>query len=224
MRTETLAGRRSSAMSAAAEGAVADVCPRAIEFRQDLEGGAPSPPDVRAALTARRPPTAPPCRVLGARSLDPRFEGMMAAGFTLLEVLVALAIFAMAAVVLGATYVNALNAYEAVSRRNQYDADLRFVRAAVLTEPDRDKVEEGGDLDLGENKRAHWHADIASTDTVDLFSVVWTCEITDPGRRAPYHATQTFLLLRPTWSDPVERTKLLDLAKQRILELQGVVP
>src|ERR1035441_2284073 len=80
-------------------------------------------------------------------------------GFTLLEVLVALAIFAMAAVVLGATYVNALNAYNAASRHNEYDTDLRFVRAAVLTEPDRDKAEQGGDLDLGGGKRAHWQAD-----------------------------------------------------------------
>lgn len=146
------------------------------------------------------------------------------AAFTLLEVLIALAIFALAAVVLGATYVNALNAYEAVSRRNEYDADLRFVRSAVLTEPDRDKAEEGGDLDLGGSKRAHWQADIASTDTVDLFSVTWTCEITDPARREPYRVTQNFLLLRPTWSDPVERTKLLEQVKQRILELQKVAP
>jgi general secretion pathway protein I len=145
-------------------------------------------------------------------------------GFTLLEVLVALAIFAMAAVVLGATYVNALNAYNAASRHNEYDTDLRFVRAAVLTEPDRDKVEQGGDLDLGGGKRAHWQADIASTETADLFSVAWSCEINDPARREPYHATQIFLLLRPTWSDPVERTKLMDQAKLRILELQGVVP
>jgi hypothetical protein len=130
----------------------------------------------------------------------------------------------MAAVVLGATYVNALDAYEAVSRRNQYDADLEFVRAALLMEPDRDKVEAGGDLDLGGGKRAHWHADLASTETVDLFTVVWNCEITDPARHEPFRTTQTFLLLRPTWSDPVERTKLLDLAKQRILELQGTAP
>ena len=145
-------------------------------------------------------------------------------GFTLLEVLVALAIFAMAAVVLGATYVNALNAYEAVGRRNEYDADLQFVRAALLTEPDRDKAEEGGDLDLGGGKRAHWQADVAPTDSVDLFTVTWSCEINDPARQKPYHATQTILLLRPTWSDPVERTKLLDVVKQRILELQGVAP
>lgn len=146
------------------------------------------------------------------------------AAFTLLEVLVALAIFALAAVVLGATYVNALNAYEAATRRNEYDGDLRLVRAAVLTEPDRDKVEEGGDVDLGGNKRARWQAEIAATNTVDLFSVTWTCEITDPARREPYRVTQTFLLLRPTWSDPVERSTLLDQVKQRILQIQGAAP
>jgi len=144
--------------------------------------------------------------------------------FTLLEVLVALAIFALAAVVLGATYVNALNAYEAASRRNEYDQDLRFVRMAVLTQSDRDKVEEGGQMDLGDNKRATWQADIASTGTVDLFAVTWTCTITDPARPQPYKVSQTFMLLRPTWSDPVERSQLLADAKDRIAKIQGTAP
>jgi len=144
--------------------------------------------------------------------------------FTLLEVLVALAIFAMAAVVLGATYVNALNAYEIASRRNEYEEDLRFVRAALLAEPSRDKVEEGGDLNLGGEKRGRWQADIASTDTADLFAVTWTCTITDPARPAPNRTTQTFLQLRPTRSDPVERSQLLDNARKRILEIQGAAP
>ena len=144
--------------------------------------------------------------------------------FTLLEVLVALAIFALAAVVLGATYVNALNAYEAASRRNEYDEDLRFVRMAVLTQSDRDKVEEGGQMDLGDNKRATWQADIASTGTVDLFAVTWTCTITDPARPQPYKTSQTFMLLRPTWSDPVERSQLLADAKTRIAKLEGTAP
>ena len=45
-----------------------------------------------------------------------------AAGFSLLEVLVALMIFALSAIVLGSTYVNILNSYEAVARGN-----LKFV-------------------------------------------------------------------------------------------------
>ena len=147
-----------------------------------------------------------------------------AIGFTLLEVLVALAIFALAAVVFGATYLNTLNAYEAATRRNANDENLRFVRAAVLTEASRDKAEEGGELDLGGNRRAHWQAEISPTNTVDLFSVTWTCEITDPARPEPFRATQTFLLLRPTWSDPVKRSALLDQVKGRILQIQGEAP
>jgi general secretion pathway protein I len=163
----------------------------------------------------------------GSRGRYPAFgirHLALASGFTLLEVLVALAIFAMAAVVLGATYVNALNAYEAASRRNEYDGDLRFVRSIVLTEADRDKVEEGGDVNLGGEKRARWQADIASTATVDLFAVTWTCTITDPARHVPYRTTEHFLLLRPTWSDPVERSQLMEDAKKRILEIQGAAP
>lgn len=160
--------------------------------------------------------TAPEIPVSGLRS--------PASAFTLLEVLVALAIFAMAAVVLGATYVNALNAYEAATRHNEYSEDLRFVRAALLTEPDRDKAEAGSELDLGGGKRARWHADIIPTNTVDLFSVAWTCEITDPSRREPYRTTRTFLLLRPSWSDPVERSTLLEQVRERIQQIQGAAP
>ena len=53
-------------------------------------------------------------------------------GFSLLEVLVALMIFGLAAVVLGSTYVNVLNSYEAVSRGNTRDEDVAFARAQLL--------------------------------------------------------------------------------------------
>ena len=142
-------------------------------------------------------------------------------GFTLLEVLVALAIFALAAVVMGATYINVLVAYEAATRRIDYWEDLKFVRSALLTEPDRVKAEMGDELDLGDNRRARWSAEIAPTETTDVFAVTWTCEITDPKRNAPQKTSQQFRLLRPTWSDPVERSQLRENARQRILELQA---
>ena len=36
--------------------------------------------------------------------------------------------------------------------------------------------------------------------------------------------SQTFLLLRPTWSDPVERSTLLEQAGERIAQIQGTTP
>ncbi len=138
------------------------------------------------------------------------------AGFTLIEVLVGLAIFAGAAVVLGATYVNVLNGYDAVSRRNEHEQDLAFVRTAVLGESDRPTVEQGGDFALPGNRSAHWEAKVEEAAVADLFRVSLHCEIRDPARAQPWVHDETFMLLRPTWSDPAARDKLRSDARDRL--------
>jgi general secretion pathway protein I len=146
-------------------------------------------------------------------------------GFTLLEVLVAMTIFAMAAVMLGAAYLNVLNSYEAVSRGVQINEDFAFARQQVLSEPDRKKVEEGGEFETAGGRRAKWQAEIESTGVADVFRVTFSCELADPTRTEPERQTHNFLLLRPTWvTDPAERSKLKEDAKTRILELQGKLP
>lgn len=141
--------------------------------------------------------------------------------FTLLEVLIALTIFALTAIVLGAAYINVLNAYEFAARSNQTDEDVRFARAQLLAEPDHDKAEQGGDFESVGGRRVKWQAAIESTATVDLFTVTFTCETTDPVRSEPQTVKETFMLLRPTWSDPVERGKLQQATLDRINTLQG---
>ena len=68
-------------------------------------------------------------------------------GFTLLEVLVALSIFALAAVVLGTAYVNVLNSYAVASRLNEGREEVSFARSLLLAEAELKKVEEGGEFD-----------------------------------------------------------------------------
>jgi general secretion pathway protein I len=137
-----------------------------------------------------------------------------ARAFTLLEVLVSLAIFALAAVVLSATYVNILTSYDAVSRRNEHEQDLRLVRAQLLSEPDRKKVENGGDFALPDNRTAHWKATIEDSTVADLFKVTFSCELRDTGTDKPWTQDETFMLLRPTWSDPAARDKLRATAQE----------
>ena len=92
----------------------------------------------------------------------------------------------------------------------------------MLNEPDRKKVEEGGEFTTAGGNRARWSVEITSTNVADVFRVAFTCEISDPARPEPDRVSQGFLLLRPTWVvDAAERGKLKEDAKTRILELQG---
>ncbi|MGC4072712.1 MAG: prepilin-type N-terminal cleavage/methylation domain-containing protein [Nibricoccus sp.] len=141
-------------------------------------------------------------------------------GFTLLEVLVALAIFVMMAIVLGATYINILNSYEAAGRAVNRDEDVRFARAALLAEADIDVAERGAEFDSGNGRHVKWTASIAPTSIADLFTVTFTCEITGQGLAKPETTEEVFRLLRPTWSQPADRDKLRADAKARIQTIQ----
>jgi general secretion pathway protein I len=142
--------------------------------------------------------------------------------FTLVEVLVGLVIFAMAAVVLGSSYLNVLNSYQAVSRGMQVNEDFAFARQLVLREPDRQKLEQGGEFESAGGRRVKWSAEFASTLVPNVFNVAFSCELSDPTNTQPLKLTQQFTVLRPTWViDTAERDKLKEEIKTRIYELQG---
>ena len=141
--------------------------------------------------------------------------------FTLLEVLIALSIFAMAAMVLAASYVNVLLSYQIAARGTQGDEDVKFARAQLLAIADPKKIEEGGDFDSPNGRRVHWSAQIEPTETADLFLVHFLCEISDPATPEMPKIAQDFRVLRPTWSDPTDRDKLRQEARQRIQDLNA---
>jgi general secretion pathway protein I len=147
-----------------------------------------------------------------------------AAAFTLVEVLMALVIFALMTVVLASAYLNVLTGYAIAARGNLTTEEVAFARAQMLAEPDRKVVEQGGDYDGTDNRHVRWSATIEPTNVNDLFTVTFVCEVTDPQRPEPEKVTQVFTVLRPTWSDPAERGKLLQDINARIAELQGKKP
>lgn len=130
------------------------------------------------------------------------------AAFTLIEVLVSLALLALAAVVLGAAYANTLEAHRAAAQRAAVGQPMEFLREVVLLEPDRTKVEQGGDLILPGNRRLRWEAAVEEAPVPDLFRVVVTGTVeTEPGRGSEEFA-QALTLLRPTWSDAGRREEI----------------
>lgn len=140
-------------------------------------------------------------------------------GFTILEVLIALAIFALAAVVLGSSYLNVLGSYEVANRVLQRNDDIRFARDTMLAQADPEIVAKGGDFDGGNNRRVQWRAKLELTETTDVFLVTFDCEITAPELRQPERTHETFRVLRPTWSKADERSKIQKKNRDRIAKI-----
>jgi general secretion pathway protein I len=143
-------------------------------------------------------------------------------GFTLIEVMVALAIFALTAVVLGAAYVNVLNSFEVARHSNENNEALFFARSQLLSQADLQTATTGAEFDDGD-RHVKWSAEIDPANTTDLFAVTFTCVLTEPS--APTRTVvENFMLLRPTWSDPTARSTLRQAAANRIAGVQGKTP
>jgi len=140
--------------------------------------------------------------------------------FTLVEVLLSLVIFALTAVVLGGAYVNVLNSYQAAQQENAYDADVSFARSQLLTQADLPTAQAGAEFDDGD-RHVKWTADIEPANTTDLFTVAFTCVVTEATAAEPKTITENFMLVRPTWSDPAARSTRRASAASRIAVFQG---
>ena len=131
------------------------------------------------------------------------------AAFTLVEVLIAVAIFAMAASVLMSAFVNALLSRESAAKYDLLNADIRAVRMQLLLEPTLEDAEDGDEYETVHSGEASWEAQVVPTNVVDLFQVELSIRFSEPpvGLVADY--TETLYLLRPTWSESEERSDLL---------------
>jgi general secretion pathway protein I len=156
--------------------------------------------------------------------------------FTLVEAMVALAIFAMSAIVLGSTYVNILNSYVAASKGTGEDPELAFCRQELLTATDINLAQAGDEYNTAEvpaqpgiaaqnSRDVKWTADIEPTTMPDLFTVTLTCVVTSTALGAEAKTlTSTFMLLRPTWSQPTDKETLMQNEVTRIEQAQGKAP
>ncbi|MGK0309931.1 MAG: general secretion pathway protein I [Lentimonas sp.] len=139
-------------------------------------------------------------------------------GFSLIEVVVALALFAMAAVVLSETFVNVLLARERGTNNDARNRDIQAVRMQLLLEPNREEAEEGDTYETLSNGSANWEATIEPTNVIDLFQVQLQIEFQAPQDDQETSYQETLYLLRPTWSESDERSDLLQEKKDALLD------
>lgn len=144
-------------------------------------------------------------------------------GFTLIEVLIAIAILATAAIAIGVGYVNVLNGYEVARQATLSDPEMAFARAQLLAQPDVELARQGGDFDSNDGRRVRWTATIEPTNMADLFTVTFVCEMAGSNTQKEQRVQQVFRVLRPTWSVGTERETLRAASRDRILKgLEGV--
>ncbi len=138
-------------------------------------------------------------------------------GFTLIEVLLAITLFAVAVVVLTSSYLNIVENLAATRLDREFEQEVRWVREQVLWETDRDQVAQGGEIQTPANARLSWTAQVEAAPLVDLFVVDLQVEMAvERGEPRRHHERLT--VLRPAWSEPTERGQLLEEAKKRIEE------
>lgn len=144
-------------------------------------------------------------------------------GFTLVEVLIALAVLATSVIVLGFGYVNVLNGYEVAKRATVSNPEVHFARTQLLNQPDVELARRGGDFTSADGRQVKWTATIEPTDLADLFTVTFEYEIAGSTTAQPQKSREVFRVLRPTWSEATERNTLRAATRDRIKKLLDAV-
>lgn len=148
----------------------------------------------------------------------------MRRGMSLIEVLVAVAIFALAAVGLSAAYGNILLARQAMARLEVDDEAMRLARTAVLA-PDAlttKQVRQAGEqlsgrVTLSDGTMAEWEAELSPAEIDALFLVRLT--VRPEGEAA--ESVQTFHLFRPSWAASADRQARLRAAAEKLRAGRG---
>jgi hypothetical protein len=99
---------------------------------------------------------------------------------------------------------------------------MAFARSELLAQADLPTAKNGDEFDTAGGRHAKWTADIQPTGTTDLFAVTFTCAFSSlAANEAPRTFTESFMLLRPCWSNPADESSLRQAAANRIAKLQG---
>ena len=144
----------------------------------------------------------------------------------LIEVLIALALFALSAVILVDGAFVASRVARQMRDTRELEQDLIWVRSEVLKIADYEKFSEGGDIETLSMGSVTWTAVVEMTDVLDLFKVVLRLEYDgndDYGIEAGERESVMYLL-RPTWGRNPEfasdRSALMEEKRMKIQDHQ----
>lgn len=143
-------------------------------------------------------------------------------GFTLIECIIALALFAMASVMIAQTCFNCINAIDLMKKDPNADALRDFVRMKVMEVSELDSLKSGISFENFDNSRIDVSGEISQTAIPDLFLFDYKA------KGANFEFSEQLLLLRRNWYENIsdrsdlvtERTKELERSRNSFLNRQ----
>ena len=150
----------------------------------------------------------------------------MKCGFMLVEVLIALALFGLSAVILVDGAFVATRVAREMKDTRELEQDLVWVRSQILRISDYEKFSEGGDIEALSMGEVTWESEVEMTNVIDLYKVLLRLEYDgdedygiEPGMRE-----SALYLFRPTWGShsefSSERSRLLDDRRRKMQDHQ----
>ena len=147
-------------------------------------------------------------------------------GFMSVEVLIALALFGLSAVILVDGAFVATRVAREMEDTRELEQDLIWARSQILGISDYEKFSEGGDIEALSMGEVTWETEVEMTDVLDLYRVVLRLDYdgnddygVEPGTRE-----SAMYLLRPTWGShkdfASDRGRLLDDRRTKMQDHQ----
>lgn len=160
---------------------------------------------------------------------------MRRAGFTLVETVVAMSLFAAAAIALCQAALNARNGLMRLDQRESSELRVDWVRDDILAITNRKTLEEGGEMEFpqqvrktpkegeeapAEAVRARWEVEILPTSILDVHQMTITLAL-EQGEEMAEPLVGSYYVYRPGWYEEADgRDKLLTDKKEAWERLQ----
>lgn len=140
----------------------------------------------------------------------------MKKGFTLIEVTIALAIFALASVALTQSFLSGMFSLENFKFDDAQENSLMFVFSQVLSIKERPTLEKGGSIQTIESGNVKWNAKITKTSILDLYKLNINVMFDDK-ESTKKHQTfhEEFYVYKPEWAESGERQEILRSKKEK---------
>ena len=147
-------------------------------------------------------------------------------GYLLIEVLIALALFGMAAVYLVDGAFVAARFSRQMKDTREMEQDLRWVRSQIFAESDYEKISDGDEIQTLTLGEVRWETEVELSTVLDVYKVLLRLEY-DGSEEMGIESGEresVMYLLRPTWSKhgdfATDRSRLLQDKRDKIREIR----